>query len=300
MTRLKKIEPKIAGLAPFPSENPYPVFRVDKNGIIVYSNPAGQVLLREWNTKVEDYAPERITQVVADAYASDVNREFEEKHKKQTFMFTVAPITREEYVNIYGIDITERKKLEELLRKSRDELEARVKERTSDFLQSNKRPKEEIKERIRTEQSLRLEEARLDALLQLSQIGEATLKEITTFTLEHAIALTKSKIGFVGFLNEDETVYTLHAVSKDVVKECNIAGDPMQWHVVDAGIWADAIREHRTLYVNDYSKPHLGKKGFPLGHQCRIGLIFAVYAVYQFCHFLLEFVEPVLISRFYG
>jgi PAS domain S-box-containing protein len=126
--------------------------------------------------------------------------------------------------------------------------------------------KEENQERIRTEQSLRLEEARLDALLHLSRISEAPLKEICGFALEQAIGLTHSKIGFVGFLNEDESVYTLHAVSREVVKECNVTGDPLQWHVVDAGIWADAIRERKTFFVNDYSKPHPRKRGLPLGH----------------------------------
>jgi signal transduction histidine kinase len=40
----------------------------------------------------------------------------------------------------------------------------------------------------------------------------------------------------------------------------------MLWRVVDAGIWADAIRERRTLFVNDYSIPHPRKKGLPPGH----------------------------------
>jgi PAS domain S-box-containing protein len=111
-----------------------------------------------------------------------------------------------------------------------------------------------------------LEEARLDALLRLSNMSETTVDEIAGFILEHGIALTRSKIGFVGFFNEDESVYTLNAVSKDVVKECNVEGDPLQWHVAGAGIWANAIRERKTLFVNDYNKPLPGKKGIPPGH----------------------------------
>jgi hypothetical protein len=125
---------------------------------------------------------------------------------------------------------------------------------------------QERQERMHTEQSLRLEQARLDALFHLSQINDASLQEIASSTLEQGIALTNSRIGFVGFLNEDESVYTLHAVSKDVVKECSVTGDPIQWHVVDAGIWADAIRERRTLFINDYSQPHPEKRGLPTGH----------------------------------
>jgi PAS domain S-box-containing protein len=162
--------------------------------------------------------------------------------------------------------VSERKEAENALSKARQELETKVKERTAELRRINKQLKEENRERIRTEQALRLEEARLDALLRLNQISEAPLDEISGFTLEQAIALTQSKIGFVGFLSEDESIYTLHAVSRDVVKECKVASDPMQWHVVDAGIWANAIREHKTLFVNDYSKPHPQKKGLPPGH----------------------------------
>ena len=163
-------------------------------------------------------------------------------------------------------DITEHRRAQEALQKAKYKLETEVEERTAELQQAIKRLKEENQERIRTEQSLRLEEARLDALLHLSRFSEASLSEISSFILEQAIALTHSKIGFVGFLNEDESIYTLHAVSKDVVKNCNVSGDPLQWHVVDAGIWADAIRKRQTLIINDYSKPHPGKKGLPSGH----------------------------------
>jgi PAS domain-containing protein len=142
----------------------------------------------------------------------------------------------------------------------------RVEERTAELLGANTQLKEENEERLRGEQSIRLEQARLDALLRLSEMSEAPINEVAAFLLERGIALTQSKIGFVGFLSEDESVYTLNAVSKDVVKECNVEGDPLQWHIVGAGIWADAIRERRTLFVNDYSQPYPSKKGLPPGH----------------------------------
>jgi PAS domain S-box-containing protein len=160
----------------------------------------------------------------------------------------------------------EQKSAEETLRQARDTLEIRVQERTAELVLVNKQLKEENAERLRAEQSLRLESTRLDALLRLSQMSEVPLDEISAFTLEQAIALTQSKIGFAGFLSEDEAVYTLHAVSKDVVKECAVVGDPMHWQVADAGMWADAIRERKTLFVNDYSKPNPRKHGIPAGH----------------------------------
>lgn len=147
------------------------------------------------------------------------------------------------------------KQSEGVLRKAHNELETR-----------NVQLKEENEARLRTEGSLKLEEARLEALLELSQMSEAPVEEMAGFALERGIALTGSKIGFVGFLDEDESIYTLHAVSKAVVKECDVEGNPMHWPVAGGGIWADAIRQRRTLFVNDYSQPHPSKKGLPTGH----------------------------------
>jgi PAS domain S-box-containing protein len=164
------------------------------------------------------------------------------------------------------LDITERKRAEEALRRARDSLEVSVGERTAELRQANERLRAENAARLRIERALRLEQSRLDALLHLSELSHASVAEIAAFTLERAVALTASNIGFVGLLSEDEKVYTLHAASKTVVRECNVAGDPVQWHVAGAGIWADAIRQRRTLFINDYSQPYPAKKGLPPGH----------------------------------
>jgi PAS domain S-box-containing protein len=120
MVQGKKSERKITGLDKFPSENPNIVLRVDEKGIILFSNPAGQFLLREWNTKVGDRVPERIMYLIEDALVSEKKIEFEESVSEQTLIFFFVPIIREQYVNIYGVEITKRKKAEEAVRKSEE------------------------------------------------------------------------------------------------------------------------------------------------------------------------------------
>ncbi len=61
----------------------------------------------------------------------------------------------------------------------------------------------------RSEEALRLNESRLEALWRLSRMTEASLKQITDFVLEEGVRLTKSKIGYLAFMNEEETVLTM-------------------------------------------------------------------------------------------
>jgi PAS domain S-box-containing protein len=223
---------------------------------------------------VEDQ--ERVKGILAETFAGGTTQEYEvpvlaKDGSIHIILFAPGQATLMEGESISGIvvtgiDITHRKQAEEVLREAKDLLEIRVRERTAELEEANQKLKEEIAERVHTEKSLRLEQSRLDALFRLSQISEAPVNEMAEFTLDQGIALTQSEIGFLGFLSEDETIYTLHAVSKDVVKECNVTGNPMQWHVAGAGIWAEAIRQRRTLFVNDYSQPYPAKKGLPPGH----------------------------------
>ena len=124
----------------------------------------------------------------------------------------------------------------------------------------------DITERRRAELALRLNEARLQALVQLNQMTGASLQEIADFALESAVALTGSKIGYVAFVNEDETVMTMHAWSKTAMQQCAIIDKPIVYPVVNTGLWGEAVRQRKPVITNDYQAPNPWKKGFPDGH----------------------------------
>jgi signal transduction histidine kinase len=124
----------------------------------------------------------------------------------------------------------------------------------------------EAASRAKMGESLRLEDARKEALLQLNQMAKASMQEICTFTLEAAVRLTRSKIGYLAFLNDDETVLTMHSWSKTAMAQCAIIDKPIIYPVVTTGLWGEAVRQRKPVITNDYQAPNPLKKGHPEGH----------------------------------
>jgi PAS domain S-box-containing protein len=114
--------------------------------------------------------------------------------------------------------------------------------------------------------ALCLNEFRLDALLTLNQMVDASFQDVTDFALDQAVRLTRSQLGYLAFVNEDESVLTMHSWSKTAMSQCKIVDKPIVYPVHQTGLWGEAIRQRRPVITNDYQAPNPLKKGCPEGH----------------------------------
>ncbi len=124
----------------------------------------------------------------------------------------------------------------------------------------------DITGRKRAEEIIRLDEERLQALLKLNLMIDASESELTHFAMEEAVRLTGSNIGYIAFANEDESILTMYAWSSTAMRECAVTDKPIEYLVTDTGLWGEAIRQRRAVITNDYSAPNPLKKGYPEGH----------------------------------
>jgi PAS domain S-box-containing protein len=111
----RRAEEKIRGLARFPSENSNPVLRVRKDGTILYANDASAVLLDTWGRQVGQRLPDLWHRSAPGAVDSRLARTAEVNAGGRVFALTFAPVVEQEYANVYGLDITERKRAEDAL-----------------------------------------------------------------------------------------------------------------------------------------------------------------------------------------
>jgi signal transduction histidine kinase len=148
---------------------------------------------------------------------------------------------------------------EENLRKARDELETRVSQRTSELEQVNQHLADEVRVRARVEERSR-------ALWTIAGMIDADEAEICESILAGTLQMAQSQYAFYGILNDDESVMSIYAFSKEVQQACRITSRPLEYSLAHGGIWAEAIRQKRVVVVNDYKKDYPGKRGTPEGH----------------------------------
>ncbi|MDK1022394.1 MAG: PAS domain S-box protein, partial [Candidatus Hydrogenedentes bacterium] len=136
--------------------------------------------LATFTSDFSDPALQTLKDVLVAVHSGETNLEFETfvvradgSRRDVTALWSVAPGHEDAYSRILflSLDVTKRKRAEEALKKSRDELERRVEERTKELLDTNTQLVREIAERNRAETELRESEELYRQIFDDSPVG---------------------------------------------------------------------------------------------------------------------------------
>lgn len=105
-----------------------------------------------------------------------------------------------------------------------------------------------------------------ESLVRLYELERASIFELLDFSLEEAIVLTNSLVGYIYFYDETTKMLTRYSWSKNVMEECSIVGKQTAYPLDSTGIWGEAVRQRKAIVVNDFSEANPLKKGYPDGH----------------------------------
>lgn len=118
--RYEKLQTETKELAWFPAENPNPVLRIQSDGRILYANSSAIKVLDEWGVKPDEDVPKRWRLFTSEVLSSGKPETKEERVGERTFSFTLAPIVKSGYVNVYARDITDILKTDRVLKESEE------------------------------------------------------------------------------------------------------------------------------------------------------------------------------------
>jgi PAS domain S-box-containing protein len=93
-----------------------------------------------------------------------------------------------------------------------------------------------------------------------------SLEELMQKTVDEISELTGSHIGFLHLIEEDQRTISLQAWSTETIRIAgNIEHKDVHQPVESAGVWADALRQRRSIIHNDYESLS-DRKGLPDNH----------------------------------
>jgi len=114
--------------ARFPEENPNPVLRVTAEGVVSIANQASAGFLEHMGCTLGQRLPGAYAEMLRETFISGEMRRFEVEYGGRTYAFVARPIVVDGYLNLYGMDVTDRKQAMEAIRNSLKEKEILLKE----------------------------------------------------------------------------------------------------------------------------------------------------------------------------
>ena len=122
-TDITDSQKEIEGLARFPEENPHSVIRISGDGEIIFANaPAKGQILKKLDVGVGQKIPDEIYSTVKETLENDDYLDVDHTLGGRIYACTFVPVVEHAYVNIYGVDITEKINAQEEAEEANQEL----------------------------------------------------------------------------------------------------------------------------------------------------------------------------------
>ena len=266
----KKTEEFQKALSFFPKENPNPVLRCSVEQDLLYANASAKIWLESLGWRPDKSLPESVQNLLnkAGKEGHATEADITSPTGKTFSVFAVQP-EGEKYVNLYGIDITGRKKAETALKRAHDNLEKKIRERTAELEWRNRELKEfayvashDLQEPLRkiklfaemAEKELKevLTEQGQDYLRRMNNAADRMQKLVKSL-LTYSRASTKS-----GPFERVDLKSIVNEVAKDMLPENDsntpvieitelpeIDADPVQMYQLFQNLLGNSIRYHK-------------------------------------------------------
>jgi len=231
ITERKQAEEQIAKLAKFPAEDPHPVLRISAFGTVMYGNKASLPLLKAWRCRVGESLPDCWYRFALDALSSGQSEQTDIQCDGRTFTLTFAPVVDANYVNVYGLDVTQRKQAEQKLLDYQSQLKSLASQLTLAEERERRRIAVELHDRIG--QSLAISKVKLDG--QRHSISPTDKGEV----LEDVCSLLGQAIADVRSLTFDLSSPILHELGLEAAVAAWIAEEIEQKYDITVELEVD-------------------------------------------------------------
>jgi len=92
ISNIRRAEKRIRQLARMPEENPNPVFRFTRDGVMEYANEASEILRASINCQLGEKGPEDLQKLFVYVLRTNNHAEFEYEHAGRTYAIMVTPV----------------------------------------------------------------------------------------------------------------------------------------------------------------------------------------------------------------
>jgi len=253
--RVKKIEKELNKSIDMPSENPNPIMRISHDYTILYANQSAQKLFQcIENQSADKYLPANWKKEIQSIVSSGKAMELEFAYSGKTISFYFTPISNKNYINLYGTDITVRKKSEKLLHKlsSTDELTGIFNRRAF-----NQSIESEIKRAVRFKTKLSVIMMDVDFFKKYNDAYGHTAGDSVLIKIAQKLKKTCNRPGdIVARYGGEEFIVLLPSTD---LEGASLLAEKIRTSIEEAKI------KHQKSYISKYVTVSLGIGTFTLG-----------------------------------